>query len=113
MAITERTRPYETLIRHNADGSIGAHHQQINEVVKDGEIIAATVMSPLQISGAGLELVLGEATVQAIANAEALAADLAAATESGAAVSAQLDSANQTIADLQAQIAELTAVAEA
>lgn len=50
MSITEDTRNYEILVRFNDDGSVGAHLQQITEIKKDGSVISATVLDPIQVS---------------------------------------------------------------
>ena len=78
MALSERTRPYETLIRHNADGTIGAHHLQITEILRDKAIISATIGEALPLAVAegqnGLKLadVIGEAATAALTQAETL-----------------------------------------
>lgn len=71
MNIIETTRPYETLIRHNADGSIGAHHQRIYELIKDGQVLTSQLQPPVQLSVAGeqgvpLAQVLGDAAAAAL-----------------------------------------------
>lgn len=81
MAIAERTRPYETLIRHNADGTIGSHHKLINEVLRDGVVIMANELAPEPVEGAALEAVLGQATVAALAELDATRHQLATAQE--------------------------------
>lgn len=82
MALTERTRPYETLIRHNPDGSIGAYHKQITEVLRNGVVIPGAVEGdpiPLAVADgqAGLKLseVLGEAASLALLRVEAVQAE--------------------------------------
>ena len=50
MALSERTRPYETLIRHKEDGTIGAHHVQITEILRDKVIISATIGEALPLT---------------------------------------------------------------
>lgn len=84
MALTERTRPYETLIRHNADGSIGAYHKKITEVLRDGVVIPGAVEGdpiPLAVADGqnGLKLsdVLGEAASLALLRVEAVQAEKA------------------------------------
>lgn len=74
MPITERSRPYETLIRHNDAGSVSAHHQTISEVVKDGAVIAATVSPPIALIDVAAELapIIGEAVIAAVADADRL-----------------------------------------
>ncbi|WP_186375326.1 hypothetical protein [Pseudomonas oryzihabitans] len=78
MALTERTRPYETLIRHKEDGTIGAHHVQITEILRDKAIISATIGEALPLAVAegqnGLKLadVLGQAAAAALTQVETL-----------------------------------------
>lgn len=78
MALTERTRPYETLIRHKEDGTIGAHHVQITEILRDKVIISATIGEALPLAVAegqnGLKLadVIGQAAAAALTQVETL-----------------------------------------
>lgn len=78
MALSERTRPYETLIRHKEDGTIGAHHVQITEILRDKTIISATIGEALPLAVAegqnGLKLadVIGEAAAAALTQVETL-----------------------------------------
>lgn len=116
------TRAYETLIRHNADGSIGAHHTQIREIYDEGELVAARVLDPIPLhlvdTGTGLTLanVLGEATATALAQAEAdraVAANAIAArqaAETALAIALQeRDEARQQLAQALAANESLTA----
>jgi hypothetical protein len=86
MALSERTRPYETLIRHNVNGTIGAHHVQITEILRDKAIISATIGEALPLAVAegqnGLKLsdVIGEAAAAALTQAETLQVQVAALT---------------------------------
>jgi len=75
MTIEKVTRPYETLIRHFADGTIGAHHQTITELVEDGVIIGATANHPISIAGADLKSVFGKNTEAALNRCDALTAE--------------------------------------
>lgn len=83
MALTERTRPYETLIRHKEDGTIGAHHVQITEILRDKVIISATIGEALPLAVAegqnGLKLadVLGQAAAAALTQVETLQGQVA------------------------------------
>lgn len=83
MALTERDRPYETMIRHNSDGSIGAHHIRINEILRDGTVISAKVgaAEPLAVAegqgGLKLSEVLGEALPIALMQVDKLQSELA------------------------------------
>lgn len=58
MAITEQTRDYEILIRINADGTVGAQRQTITEIIRDGEVIAATLGEPMPVTAAEIIEVL-------------------------------------------------------
>lgn len=54
MALTERTRAYETLIRYGANGEIGSQHSTITEVLRDSVIVSAQVNSPQPLTVAEL-----------------------------------------------------------
>jgi hypothetical protein len=104
MAFQQRVRPYETLIRHNADGSIGSHHQRINEGFDDvtGQVYFANIQPPEPLDGAGLEAVVGQAFVQAtaqIATLQARIAELEAAQAARAAEDAPAEVAAEAPAD--------------
>lgn len=101
MTIIETTRPYETLIRHNADGSIGAHHVRIAEIVRDGSVISATTLPPVALDVAAqgddsLVALIGTATLAAISDATSARAALATC-------SADLAAARKALTDLQAK----------
>ena len=113
---------YETLIRHHDDGSIGAHHVRINEILRDGVVIQASVGTAIPLSVAegqgGLSLadVLGEATSLALLRLEKLEAEGAAMTtaleetqEALAEAKVQADNQQQTITAQQEEIARLMA----
>lgn len=109
MAITETTRPYETLIRHNPDGSIGAHHQRLYEVVKDGTVLSSQIQPPVQLSVAGeeglpLAEILSETTAAALLATEAAQIARATAEAELAAVKAQLDAAAAAATVLQKKL---------
>lgn len=74
----EKTRTYETLIRHNADGTVAAHHQTINEVLKDGVVISATVNSPVALINVQSELepILSSAFILIVSDNEKLKAQV-------------------------------------
>lgn len=55
MALTERIRLYEVLIRVREDGSAAAHQQKLSEVLRDGEVISATVLDPEAVEGDTLD----------------------------------------------------------
>lgn len=96
MPIIETTRAYETLIRHHADGSIGAHHVRIYEVVKDGQVLTSQLQPPVPLSVAGeqgvpLAQVLGEAAAAALLATEKAQAELAAVKAQLAAAQSELE----------------------
>lgn len=131
MAFFEREREYETLIRHNDNGTMAAYHKKIKEVVNDATnpptILAATVQQPIDVSGPALEAVLGAATQQALLQAQAqtlviqqLSGQLTAATterdtarDSVASLEALVVVRNARIAELEAQVAALTPASNA
>ena len=108
MALTERTRPYETLIRHKEDGTIGAHHVQITEILRGTAIISATIGEALPLAVAegqnGLKLadVIGEAAAAALTDAETLRAQVAMLTTDRDALSQQVKDSAGLPSQLQA-----------
>ena len=50
MALTETTREYETLIRVNDGGKIGAHKQTITTIERDGQVVSSTLNDPEQLT---------------------------------------------------------------
>lgn len=107
MTIIERNRPYETLIRYNPDGTIGAHHVQINEVVKDGEVIAATTQPPQSVAGPVLDAVLGAATVLALQQAAEASARAVQLEQECGRLAGLLESANGKLEAQAARLVEL------
>lgn len=116
MAITERVRPYETLIRHNDNGTIGAHHQTISEIVKDGVVISASINSPQGLSVAdgqeGLLLsdVIGEAATEALKELELLKAQLQVSNDERAGFEVTISALNQEVATLNDELAQIREV---
>jgi hypothetical protein len=115
------TSPYETLIRHNPDGSIGAHHQKIKRYYDDEteppELINEKIQPPVQLNVAGGEVtaIVGQAFVQATAQIAAQTAQIAglsAALQASEATATQqaatIESQAAQIVALQAQVAALT-----
>lgn len=104
--LTKRTRPYWTQILHRDDGTVGAQHQTITEILDGNTILpGASISEPLPISGQDLDQVLGAATVAALAQVEALKASLAERQ-------AQLDHANAALADATESISDQRAQLE-
>ncbi len=95
MALEQRERPYETLIRHNDDGSIGAHHVTIREILLDGVVINATINAPVPVDGQALADVLG--------------ADLAAALADNAHLRDQVGQLQAQVQQLQQQLGQASA----
>jgi len=112
MALSEQTRPYETMVRHHADGTIGAHHQTITEILRDKVVIQATVNEPQPLAVAdgqnGLKLseVLGEAATLALKENERLTGEVAASAASLEQAQGQLAQAQGDIANLETSAGE-------
>jgi hypothetical protein len=58
MALTERTRLYEVLMRVQDDRIAGIQATRITEVMRDGEVIAATLGDAQPLDPAGLAALL-------------------------------------------------------
>lgn len=114
MALTEKTRPYETLIRHNPDGSIGAHHQTITEILRDKVVIQGSLNDPIPLNvadgkdGLNLSTVLGEALAEVI-NANGKLSEQVSALEG---IKAQAQLLNDAVAVKDEQISDLKAQIE-
>lgn len=106
MALTERTRPYETLIRHNNDASIGAHHVTITEVLRDGVVINATLAPPVPIEAETLQGILGADLAAALAYIPRLEAQVVDLSQRLDQALQLLHAAHQGIAARDAQIAQ-------
>ena len=98
MALEERTRAYETLIRHNADGTVNAHHHTISEVLRDGVVISAVVSDAKSIGSSDLASALGEATTAALSENEALKSRVAALQAQLVKLEQQLQAAQEAAA---------------
>lgn len=105
MALVERTRGEEILIRLNVNGISGAHYQTITEILRDGLVISATLNAPIPLSlvdetGTSLSALLGETASSALTQLEQANAQIQFLTES-------LAIANESNKQLNAKIAEL------
>ncbi|SEO42283.1 hypothetical protein [Pseudomonas sp. Snoq117.2] len=125
MALTERTRPYETLIRHHDNGTIGAHHVQITEILRDKVIISASIGEALPLAVAegqnGLKLsdVIGQAAAAALTQVQTLQGQLAATAaerdelskqvEQGAGLGDQVQALQQQVETAQRAAADAAA----
>ncbi len=117
MALTERTRPYEVLIRYNQDGAgvetTAAHQVHITEVLRDGVVISATELAAQPLDVALVKGIVGDKLPSLTAERDALKASLtdmtaekdAAAAERDA-VTAARDAVTAELDDLKAAIAE-------
>ncbi len=126
MALEERTRPDEILFRFWPDGRVGGEFKTTTEIVKDGTVMAAQLADSVSISTPGfpsqgptVDEVLSHVNVAALADADALRAQIAtlnakiaadAAVLTGqrtqtAYVEGQLSAAQAQIADLTAKLA--------
>ena len=125
MALSERTRPYETLIRHKEDGTIGAHHVQITEILRDKIIISATIGEALPLAVAegqnGLKLadVIGQAAAAALTQVETLQGQVSTLTterdslaqqvQQGAGLGDQVLALQQQLEAVQREVADAAA----
>ncbi len=117
MALTERTRPYEVLIRYNQDAvgveTTAAHQIHITEVLRDGVVISATELAAQPLDVALVKGIVGDKLPSLTAERDALKASLtdmtaekdAAAAERDA-VTAARDAVTAELDDLKAAIAE-------
>ena len=110
MALTERTRPYETLIRHNVDGTTSAHHRFITEILRDGTVVSATVEHPQTLTAAegdalNFDKVIGTVSSEVMRENEKLKADLAEALAQNSALTQQLAEANKRAEQVPAEAA--------
>ncbi len=103
MAITERTRAYETLVRHNSDGTTSAQHSRIHEILRDGAVINATIQAPTTITQAVAGGLNAVAVFGEVATATLLSNDLLTARVRELELQVRLQ--NRDIAALEAQLA--------
>jgi len=75
------------MIRHHADGTIGAHHVQITEILRDGVVIPGAIIGPAMPlavaegqNGLKLADVIGQAAAAALTQAETLQVQVATLT---------------------------------
>lgn len=117
--VTQRDIPYEILIRLDAEGVRGAQYQTLFQLLVDGVVKQERVNDPVPLSMVDdgvatlLSTVLGDAAATALTENARLADELETAQQSAQADAASLAEAQATIAQLQAQLAELTKPAEA
>ncbi|HTF85296.1 MAG TPA: hypothetical protein VL987_12000 [Cellvibrio sp.] len=124
MTINRYVYPYEILFRLMQSGEVQGCHRRDIEIVKDddtGEIYSTRETDPVSISGADMEAVLGTvntALVASLAAAQSQAvdfesqfnncqADVQQIAQERADIAAQLAQANETIAQLNAQLQAL------
>jgi hypothetical protein len=126
MALSERRIRYETLIRWHEDGTIGAQQIDLDQVLRDGVVISSTLTPAMQLGTADypgatpLGDILGEAASTAFVRVEVLEKSLGEVstiaqqqieqlTQARSELStlrSDLATAQQTIADLQTQLAQ-------
>lgn len=106
MSLTERTRPYEVLIRYNQDAAgvetTAAHQIHITEVLRDGVVISATEHAAQPLDVAVVEGIVGDRLPGLIAERDALAVEAAKLPDLEAqrdAVTAELDALKAAIAE--------------
>lgn len=121
MTINRYTYPYEILFRLTRNGTVQGCHRRDIEIVKDddtGEVYSTRESDPVPISGTDMEAVLGTvntALVGSLATAQAQATDFEnqfnncqvdahQIAQERDDIATQLDRANETIAQLNAQL---------
>jgi hypothetical protein len=78
MALSERRIRYETLIRWHENGTVGAQQVDLDQVLRDGVVLASTPTAPMQLGTADyqgvtpLSDILGEAATAALVRVELL-----------------------------------------
>lgn len=79
MALTERTRPYEILVRYNANAAgqltIAAHQRDLTEVLRDGVVISATEGNATALDLNLVKDIVGQTLPGLLAERDALAAE--------------------------------------
>lgn len=121
MTINRYVYPYEILFRLTQSGEVQGCHRRDIEIVKDddtGEIYSTRETDPVSISGADMEAVLGTVNTALVASLAATQsqavdfesqfnncqADVQQIAQERADIAAQLVQANETIAQLNAQL---------
>lgn len=124
MSINRYVYPYEILFRLLQSGEVQGCHRRDIEIVKDdetGEVYSTRETDPVPIAGSDMDAVLGTvntALVASLATAQAQAtdfenqfnncqADVQQVAQERADIAAQLAQANETIAQLNAQLQAL------
>lgn len=102
---TETTHLYEILVRVLPDGTFAAQYQTISEVLKDGQVISATVndVKPLTDDPEALAIVaglLGRPTSETVAQNESL-------VQAVALLESQNETLQAAVSSLTAQLAEI------
>lgn len=110
MALSERRIRYETLIRWHENGTVGAQQIDLDQVLRDGVVLASTPTAPMQLGTADyqgvtpLSDILGEAATAALVRVELLEQSLGQVNTIVAQQLENLIQAQQEIADLRAQL---------
>jgi len=108
--LTERTRPYEVLIRYNQDAAgvetTAAHQIHITEVLRDGVVISATEHAAVALDVALVKSIVGDKLPGLTAERDALKASLADTTAEKEAATAERDAVAAELDALKAAIAE-------
>jgi len=60
MALEQKDRDYEILVRYNDDGKVGFHRQTLSEIIKDGVVLASTINPPEKLSLEDLKTLVAE-----------------------------------------------------
>lgn len=118
MALTERNRPYQILIRFNEDGSIGANYRTIYESLRDGVVIYALENAPVPLAvaagepGAPFQEVLGEFANLALEANQTYQVQITGLTSSLEGARAQVDELTENAVKAKAEIDRLAAAGQ-
>lgn len=110
MALEQRTRPYEILIRFWPDGRIGGQYQTITEILNDGVVIVAqggdvVSLSTADFQGAGptLESVMGEVNTAVMIENEGLHTQIQTLADQALSFDSKIQAVNNATAAVQAE----------
>ena len=117
MALTERTRPYELLIRFHQNGegapTIAAHQLRIHEILQNGDIISAKELPAEALTPALVSDLVGDHLPTLIAERDDLVQQVATTTDERDALTEQLGAVETERDGLAARLSEVTAERDA
>ena len=104
MAIEERTRPHQTCINYNPDGSFYVTHRSVLEVLRDGAVITQSISEPQSIreddqaAVQALQSLLGEGAAAAVRDSRLMADEIGELSKRAEAAEARLAAVVQAAA---------------